>query len=751
MELFHGLAALFSGSGREFPPTLSTRARIKGRALIKRFYALNGISIVFLMENILILYAIANAVSDPLIAVLSSFVHLTMPFMIVGKHLVSKIGGARTWALGWFFRYVFASFLIAAPMAAPHVPQAVVSAIILVAAFGFALFRSMGVVATSPLEGEVTTPENRGAFLAGNHLRVTATQIIAMLVIILITRYTAEIWVYQMLIAIACLIGLYASTVLARIPESQMPQVSARIPLGQSFRRLWGQKQARGLLFAWSGGLVSFMMVIPFMMIAVKNGYGTQDSTVLLFSLILLIGGVFSSVINGMIADQVGPRPILLLSTAGLLLPAGMWAVAPEIFSPLLVGVAFFIAGYCKFGIIVGLNHYFLSSIGDTDRVGSALFIRVFSGVAAGLSGTVIGGGLLSWLEFSGFSGMDGYRLYFRIIIGVLVVMIFLVRSLEKLNEWPLTNVISLFMAPRDLYAIHVLNRLRNQDDSGEDARTVKRLGTIGSTIPETELREQLDSPLLTVRVNALQALGNMSFSRKTEDAVLNQLSCGEHTTAWIAAEIVGKHQIKRGVELLRWGLGSSDHFLQGKCMVALVRLGDTASYAQIVSLFKSSDNPRIIIHGAKALSLMEDVSVLTVILRKSIDPELPASVVDEVLTAAAATVSQEQRWYHFLQKYNKNRYVGATEFISDLDGVGFRKEDISMFAKMAGQEQMLPHFTKTLENLAAVSNSPVALEIRSLLSDIGIDHIPVKTAFCIALILSAVSDRAHPLTVLPY
>lgn len=122
MELFHGLAALFSGSGREFPPTLSTRARIKGRALIKRFYALNGISIVFLMENILILYAIANAVSDPLIAVLSSFVHLTMPFMIVGKHLVSKIGGARTWALGWFLRYVFASFLIVAPMAAPYVP-----------------------------------------------------------------------------------------------------------------------------------------------------------------------------------------------------------------------------------------------------------------------------------------------------------------------------------------------------------------------------------------------------------------------------------------------------------------------------------------------------------------------------------------------------------------------------------------------------------------------------------------------------
>ncbi|MGB4408361.1 MAG: MFS transporter [Sphaerochaeta sp.] len=750
MEFFHGLAALFSGKSREFPPTLSTRARAKGRALIKRFNTLNGISITFLMENILILYAIANSVSDPLIAVLSSFVNLTMPFMIVGKHLVSKIGGARTWALGWFFRYVFASLLIVAPMAAPHVPQVAVSAIILVASFGFALFRSMGIVATSPLEGEVTTPENRGAFLAGNHLRITMAQIFATLAIILITRYTAEIWVYQLVIAIACLIGIYSSTVLARIPESQMPQVSARIPLVQSFRRLWGQRQARGLLFAWSGGLVSFMMVIPFMMIAVKNGYGIEDSKVLIFSLILLVGGVSSSVINGMIADQVGPRPILLMSTAGLLLPAGMWAVAPDIFSPLLVGAAFFIAGYCKFGIIVGLNHYFLSSIGDTDRVGSSLFIRVFSGVAAGLSGTVIGGGLLSWLEFSGFAGMDGYRLYFRIILGVLALMILLVRSLEKLNEWPLTSVISLFMAPRDLYAIHVLKHLRNQDDSSEDVRTLKRLGAIGSTIPETELRQQLDSPLLTVRVNALQALGNISFGRKTEDAVLDQLSCGEHTTAWIAAEIVGKHRIERGTELLRRGLGSSDHFFQGKCMVALVRLGDTASYAQIVSLFKASDNPRIIIHGAKALSLMDGTTYLTVILRKSIDPELPTSVVDEVLTAAAATVSLEQRWYHFLQKYNRNRYVGATEFISDLDGVAFRKEDISMFTKMAGQEQPLPHFTRTLENLAAVNDSHAAREIRRLLSEIGIDLIPVKTAFCIALILSAVPDRARPLAEPP-
>ncbi|MGM0431906.1 MAG: MFS transporter [Spirochaetota bacterium] len=745
MSMLKGFATLFFGTNKDYPPALSTQSREYGRKLVWRFFILNGISVAFLMDNILVLYAIRNGMPDPLVAVLSSFVHLTMPFMIIGKYSIARIGAARNWGLGWFLRYLSAAFLITAPLISPHVSSSVVYAIILISGFGFALFRSMGIVSSSPLGGEVTTPENRGDFLSGNHLRVNTSQVLAMLLLISVTSLTDDLWVYQVVIGIACAIGIYASTVLARIPESEVPKQSARIPLAKAFHTLWSNKRSRKLLFAWSGGLTAYMLVIPFMMISVKNGYGISDYAAISFALILLVGGIVSSAVNGMIADQVGPRPIVLMNIAGFLIPATLWATAPSEFMPLLVALTFFLAGYCKIGIMIGLSHYFLLAIPNSDRVGSSLIIRVTAGAVAGLSGTVLGGGLLSWFESSGFAGMEVYRMFFRVIVFVLVILTFRVYRLEKLNEWTIKDILKLLKSPRDMYAIHVLKHLRRKEDSGEDARTLQRLGAIGSSIPEVELREQLNSPLLSVRVNALQALGRISFGKETEEAILNQLACGEHTSGWIAAEIVGKHNILRGVELLRKGLYSSDHFLQGKCMVALVRLQDKEYYPAIISLFEESENPRIIIHGATALSMMGGQEHLSRILKKTLQPELPSSVVDEVLTAAAATVGIRQKFYQFLQKLNQNKEEGASEFISDLDQTAFNPQEQEVLRRAFEDESQFASSVEILGEKAGHIPRETGNQLKELFGETNQSLFRLKTVCCAAMIISEVwQNHSH-------
>jgi hypothetical protein len=738
--MLKGLAALFFGKGKTYPPALSSQARAEGRRLIWRFYSLNGVSVALLMENVLILYALRNHVSEPLVAVLSSFVHLTMPFMIMGKLTASKIGLTRTWALGWFLRYVSASFMILAPFIAPYVPQSAVSMLILASAFGFGLFRSMGVVANSPMEGEVTSPENRGNFVSGNHLRVNLSQVLTMLLVITVIRFADELWVYQILIGTACLTGVYASSVLARVPESEVPRTSARIPFTTAFKTLWNVNRSRKLLFAWSAALVAYMMVIPFMMIGVKSGYGISDSYALTFSLILLTGGIVSSVVNGMIADQVGPRPIMLLNACFIFIPALIWAAAPTQFMPVLVGIGFFIAGYAKFGLIMGLSHYFLSIVSGTDRVGSTLFLRVVSGAAAGLAGTVVGGGLLSWFEMQGMTGIVIYRYYFRIILFVLLCVLLTIRSLDKLKEWKVTSVLSLLASPKDVYTIHLLKRLREQQGSTEDVRTIKRLRSMASSLSEQDLRAQLDSPLLSVRVNALQALSTIDFSSETEKAIMEQVSVGEHTTAWIAAEILGHRKATQAVDLLRRGLESSDHFLQGKCMVALVRLADRENYGRIITMFDQSDNPRIVIHGAKALSLMDDPDMLYNLLEKALDPQLPDSVTDEVLTTAASMVGMQQRFYQFLQRFNKDRQLGAAELLSDLNGELFGPDDLNLLRRSAQEESGLSVLTTFLQSKATKldGNSPLCRFFRLHENR----DLPVKTAFCIALIISVVSSE---------
>jgi|GEM_PF-602104 len=732
------LAALFFGKEKQFPPSLNADSRSEGRSLFWRFFLLNGISVAFLMENVLIIYAIRNGVPDPLVAVLASFIYMTKPFMIFGKRLIARMGAARTWGLFWFLRYASASFMILAPFLQGRASQTVISAVILISALGFAMFRSVGIVSATPLEGEVTTSENRGTFLSGNFLRVNTSHLLAMGLLIIVIGLIDRIWVYQAVIAVGCLTGMYASTVIVKIPESSAPSESAKRPFKEAFTTLWKQSRARNLLFAWCAGLVSFSLVIPLMMISVKSGYGISDYAALSFSLILLLGGISSSLLNSAIADQVGPRPLLILYTGALMVPAAFWALAPAEFSPVLIAVVFFISGFCKFGIMLCLAHYFLSSIETTDRVGSVLFMRIFSGIAAGLAGSVIGGGLLSLFEHLGAQGLDIYRFSFRFIFAVLIAMTLIVGRLEKLNEWPVRRIFGLLVSPRDMYALFVLKRLRRQQGGAtQDTEEVQRLGEIRSMISEETLRDQLTSPMLSVRVNALLALGRISFGRETEDAVLRELERGEFTSAWIAAEILGEKKASRAVPQIRKGLDSQDPYLQGKCMAALVKLQDQDSFARIKKIFENSVNPRIIIHGAQAISLMKDTSELYRLLKKALLPGLPGAVVDEVLTAAAETAGSGVRYYRFLQQYNRDKQYGVSELAAELSDNAAGGESLRYFSESVHEGEPLKYVQKGLKETAEKQSGRIAEAVAAVLQEAGDEPLPPKAVLCMTLILS--------------
>ncbi|MCF7915317.1 MAG: hypothetical protein K9L66_09130 [Spirochaetaceae bacterium] len=64
--------------------------------IFQRYISLNGVSIAFLMNDLLILYGIRNGLEDPQIAVLTSFMYLTMPFMVLGKRLIPRYGLSKT-------------------------------------------------------------------------------------------------------------------------------------------------------------------------------------------------------------------------------------------------------------------------------------------------------------------------------------------------------------------------------------------------------------------------------------------------------------------------------------------------------------------------------------------------------------------------------------------------------------------------------------------------------------------------------
>lgn len=410
----------------------------RGQRLVRRFVTLNGVSVALLMDSMLILYAIRNGVADSSLAVLASFIHLTMPFVLVGKAMIARIGAARTWGLGWILRSTSAGLLIFAPFLEPQFPQSVQTAVILFGGFGFAAFRAVGMVGNSPVLGEITDPESRGRFLSGNFARSTTTQLLTLAIVIVILGSDAETWVYQVVIGFGAALGFYNGVVVSQVPETESPRRSAQTPLGEVLRRVWSQRSMRRLLFAWAAGFAGFTLVLPFAIIALKNGYGLSDQNALIFSLIALCGGTVSGVVNGVIADHVGPRPLLVLYMMLLATVAGYWGFASETLRLVPTGVAFFVAGYAKYGILMMSGHYFLSIAVESDRVGSSMVLRAISGAIAGLVGSIIGGGLLGVLNGIGLEGMVTYRTYFRLILFAFLFLVPTVYALHRLSEWPL-------------------------------------------------------------------------------------------------------------------------------------------------------------------------------------------------------------------------------------------------------------------------------------------------------------------------
>jgi predicted MFS family arabinose efflux permease len=364
-------------------------------------------------------------------------------------------------------RNVSALVMVLAPFVPADAPQLFRTALVLAGGLGFAAFRAVGLVGNSPLIGEITAGESRGRFLSGNWARATTTNFLTLIGVILILRYAPEVWVFQLIIAFGAAVGIYVGSVLMRVPESAVPRHSARKPIREVLRRVWHIPAMRKTLYAWAAGFAAFTVVIPFAVITLKNGYGLSDSTALMFTLLTLAGGFFASLVNGTVADTVGPRPLLIIYVSILALIAAFWAFAPAQFSIAPVVIAFFLAGFGKFGILVVTNHYFLNIVDGTDRVGSAILLRMVSGAAAGLIGAVIGGGILGLLHSLGLEGIDIYRSYFRIAAVGLLLMVPVVSRLDRLEEWPVVQAGLLLLQPWRIAAMR-RHAARGAEDSQE-------------------------------------------------------------------------------------------------------------------------------------------------------------------------------------------------------------------------------------------------------------------------------------------
>ena len=616
------------------------------------FSFLNVVSFHLLTGNLIALYALRLGAGDLLVGVLYSFLPLGQLVPLLGRLVVRRLGTVRTMGIFWIARYALMSPILLAPLFANSTAPVSIW-LIAASAVGFNLARGIAITGHNAIVGAITTENERGSFLSRNQLVIHAAGIGAGLAIGLLLQEESPLYVYSLLMGAGIVIGVSSSRLAFRFPEPPAPDRAGGFlgSLGRTMRRPGVPRFL--VVLAVHSFVVS--MVIPFLVVYAKRAHGLGDNTAMLLGAVGAAGAIAMALVSAFVIDRVGAKPLISLFTAILAVTTVMLAIAPPLGSPTAVwvylGAVFFFATFGANGATSANSVYYFNLTPSADRLNLGILYFLVTGIPASLGS--LGGGLVLDLLASlrVLETTDVYRVYFGATAVSYVGILMLVARLERLGAYRVHDLLGLFASPRDLRALALLHRLKGSSTSDTEQSLVRRLGDAPSRLAAPDLLRRLDSPRFAVRSEALDSLADMPATDELARALIAEVAAQPFTTAHKAADLIGRKRLSDGVEVLRNSLSSPDVFLVGKAMVSLARLGDQSSRATIEELFRSTDNPRLLIHGAAALELFGDPASLDDVL--AVLERAPSRYArDEVILSAAGILEMANSFYPLYQGF---------------------------------------------------------------------------------------------------
>ena len=241
-------------------------------------------------------------------------------------------------------------------------------------------------------------------------------------------------------------------------------------------------------------------------------------------------------------------------------------------------------------------------------------------------------------LNASGAGTADPLR-HFRWFYGgmllLLIVRTFIFYKLPLLQSHGIRDALSALFSPWDWRAIHAVKRALTLQSEDEESRALALLSRTGSTIFRGDLEHYLGSPSLFVRQGALDALVNTRPAPPLVNLLIKDMEVNLFTTAHRSAYLLGRWKAREALPYLLAAVSSSDFLLCGQAIHALVEIGDTAAMPPIEACFRSSENPYVLIQGARALSLWGDERHYRVLLQKY-PLDIPPQTKDELSLSIA-------------------------------------------------------------------------------------------------------------------
>jgi len=371
--------------GLSVEPSLTFKQRARGRRFYYLYAFFNSFSWASLAEGVVILLLLRLGATETWIGATTSLQYITLPLMVLGYATVPRLGVTGTAGLFWAIRSCSAAFMVAAPWT-DRLGQTVPLWFMFLGSLGFMVGRAGGLVAFTGIITELTTDRDRGELISNSAKIGQYGSILMIISMALFLGAAAPLYRYQILLAFGMLCGLTAAVALWKVTEAG---IFRKLPPFRILEELKWSFSTRGRrwFFAMMIGIpVTHGITYAFGYLVAKQGYGLTDQKVVFFVLAATLGGTVASYTYSHFLDQLGSRPLLVLTSFLDLAGAALVILLPKQFIAPLIAALFFINGYVQIAFNASIQHYFISISNRANQLAQGIITRGVGGLAGGVA-----------------------------------------------------------------------------------------------------------------------------------------------------------------------------------------------------------------------------------------------------------------------------------------------------------------------------------------------------------------------------
>jgi MFS family permease len=626
--------------------SLTLKQRASGKHLYYLFAFFNSFSWASLAEGVVILLLLRFGATETWVGIVASLQYVTLPAMVLGYATVPRLGLTGTAGLFWGIRSISAALMIIAPWTqrfAGNMPLW----FIFFGSLGFMLGRAAGLMAFTGIITELTTERDRGELISSSSKISQFGTILMTTVMALFLGAAAPLYRYQILLTVGVVCGLTAAAALWKVPEAGIFRKKTPFKLWAELKWSLSTRGRKWFMAMMLGLPVTQGLTYAFGILVAKQGYGLADQNVMLFVLVATVGGIVASYTYGLFLDQLGSRPLLVITSFLDIGGVVLVIFLPKTFMIVLIGILFFINGYVSIAFSAAMQHYFISITAHAHQLAHGIITRALGGMAGGLA-LILGGWTLERVKQISNVTTDPllhFRWFYAGLLLLLIIRTVVFFKLPSLKSQGIRDALNALFSPWDWRAIHAVKRAITVQSEKEESKAISALMHTDSRIYQEDLEHYLNSPSIFIRQRAMHALQRARPTKTLISTLERDLQVNQFTTAHQAAYWLGHWGVVEAAPLLCKAIDSQDFLLSGAAIHALVRLDERSTLPLIEKKFMESENPYVLIEGARAISLWGDPIHYSLLLQKYL-LDIPPQAKDELSLSVARLLGLYDAFY---------------------------------------------------------------------------------------------------------